>query len=166
MFKKEIKTMQKKRIEFENAKIIFRNFSGRESKFNRDGDRNFCVVIEDEELARKLSDDGWNVKIKPPREEGESALNYIKVKVSYRYKAPKIFMVLPDTNKTVALNEETVGELDYADIITADLVIESSEWNMNGKTGLSAYLRSAYVTIEEDPFSSKYSSYDSSEKPF
>ena len=48
----------------ENCRITFKNFSGKETKFNPAGRRNFAVVL-DEDTAHKLSDDGWNVKIRP-----------------------------------------------------------------------------------------------------
>ena len=41
-------------LSIENAKIGFRNFSGRANTYNAEGQRNFCVFLEDDELAEKL----------------------------------------------------------------------------------------------------------------
>ncbi len=52
----------------EDARIIFRNFAGKEGMYNRDGDRNFCVIL-DPKLASQMAEDGWNIKILRVREE-------------------------------------------------------------------------------------------------
>lgn len=141
-------------IIIENARIMFRNFSGEETQFNRKGDRNFCAVIDDPEKAARLREDGWNIKELPARDEGDEPTYIINVAVSFEKKPPRIFMVTG--SKKVEIGEEMVGCLDFAEIKHVDLVINPYNWSTRTGAGVKAYLHTLYVTIEEDPFAYKY----------
>jgi len=142
-------------LRMEGARILFRNFTGRETDYNRLGDRNFCLALG-EELAEELVQDGWNVKRRVSRDEGDPDLLYIKVNVKYSAKSrpPKIVMV---TSKgRTELTEDLVELLDLPEIASVDLVVRPYHWTIKGETGISAYLKLMYVTIKEDEFELKY----------
>lgn len=139
----------------EGVRIIFRNFSGKEGQYNREGDRNFAVLL-DETVAAALATDGWNVKWLKPREEdeGEDPQAYLQVSVNFKGRPPRI--VLLTSTKRRNLDESEVEDLDWVDIKNVDLIVRPYEWTVNGKSGIKAYLQSIYVTIEEDALEKKY----------
>lgn len=137
-------------LQIDDARIIYRNFAGRGDKYNREGDRNFAVVIPDEEMAAQLTDLGWNVKIKPPREDGDAPFMYLPVKVKFNDRGPNVY--LKTGNIQNRLDEESVGLLDNIDIIGVDLDIRPYDWDVNGKMGRTAYLQSIRVVQDVDRF--------------
>ena len=150
-------------IMIEDARLIFKNFSGEESKFNRAGNKNFCVVL-DHDMADDLAAEGWNIKYLRPREDGEEPTPYLQVTVAYGNIPPKVIMIA-GRNKT-PLDSVSIGTLDYAEIANVDLVIRPYNWEVNGKQGIKAYLKTMYVEIEQDAFASKYDFDDDEEVPF
>lgn len=141
----------------EDVRIMFRNFAGEKTRFNAAGSRNFCVAL-DRELADDLTNEGWNVKVLPPKDDYDDELYYLPVSLQFGAYPPNIYLVC-GKRKTL-LDETTVDMLDHAEIVTSDIVIRPYDWNVNGKTGRKAYVKSLYVVIESSRFEDKYRDYE------
>lgn len=141
-------------LEIEDARIIFRNFAGVGSKYNREGDRNFAVIVPNDEIKDQLVEAGWNVKIKPPRDEDETPFMYLPVKIKYSNRGPSAYLV---SGKNVTrLNEDTISALDEVDIQSVDMDLRPYDWDVNGKQGRTAYLQAINVIQNVDRFAARY----------
>lgn len=146
-------------VRMEGVRLIFRNFAGKEGPFNQEGARNFGVVIP-EDVAEAMLNDGWNVKrLNITEEESEAGVEvgtpWLPVKVGYgKGRPPKIVLV---TERGMnPLHEDTIEQLDWADITNVDLMVRPYHYTVQGRTGISAYVQTMYVTIEEDELERKY----------
>lgn len=142
-----------KPLVIEDARLIFRNFQGLEGKYNRAGDRNFCILLGNG-LAEQLYNEGWNVKALKQREPDDPPQPYLHVAVSYKGYPPKITMVT--WKGKTPIDEDMVSFIDQIDIETADLILNPYVWSVNGKTGVKAYLQTLYVVIHENELDKKY----------
>lgn len=141
------------KLKIENAKICSKNFSGAKTKYKAAGIRKFSLIL-DRDIAEQLIAEGWNISVQPAKEEGDSDRYYLDVAVKFEKYPPVVKLV---TSRGVTpLDEETVGQLDYANITNADIVVTPYHWHFNNDEGIKAYLKTAYFTIEEDEFAAKY----------
>lgn len=154
-------------VTIENARLLgggFRNFSGAATKFTPAGERTFTIVVP-EELVEPMMADGWPIKMLPPRDEHDSALPILKIKVHYSptSRPPRIVMVA--SNKKTPLGQDEVGVLDWVDISYVDLIIRGYEWEVNGNSGVKPYLQSIYVVLNESELDIKYAELEEVYRP-
>ena len=137
----------------ENVRIGFRNFSGAEGRYNREGVKTFVVFLETK-FAESIAKDGWNVKFLQPREEGDEPQAFLPVTLAYSNRPPLVALITSHGPRN--LDETTVSMLDWADIVNVDLIVRPYVWEVRGQTGVKAYVKTMYVTIEEDELERKY----------
>jgi hypothetical protein len=154
---------QQNTVVMEGVRLVFRNFTGKEGPYNQEGQRNFGVILP-ANVAEAMADDGWNVKYLKPREEEETEDDtqtpWLPVKVGYGKGRPPKIVLVTERGRTT-LNEDTVDMLDWADITNVDLIVRPYHYEVRGSTGISAYVQTMFVTIEEDPLEKKYADMDS-----
>lgn len=148
-------------LQIDDARIIWRNFAGIGDKYNREGDRHFTLLIDNEELANALINDkneygvGWNVRVKPPRDEDEEPFVTMKIKVKFTGRGPNVYLKTGDA--MIRLDEESIDCLDKIDIASVDLDIRPYDDIVSGKPFRAAYLQSMCVTqAVTDRFADRY----------
>lgn len=146
-------------IRISGARLIFKNFQGKKTEYNDEGNRNFGVLLDDD-LAEQLKADGWKVKYRPPREDDPDQYEQPWLSVKVRFNPYPPIAVLINSRGKKKLTEETIDQLDWSRIVNCDLIIRPYNYPaIKGRpAGVSAYLKAIYVTISEDEFEEKYAS--------
>lgn len=151
-------------IVLDNVRLLFRNFSGMPGPFNDEGERNFCVALPDD-VAKSMEEDGFNVRWLTPREEGDPSQAILKIRVKYEKRdgtptrPPLVVMISQKPDGSLAkttLSKEMLPILDWAEIINVDLSFNPFTYSAAGRSGLSAYLKSIFVTIRVDELEARY----------
>lgn len=142
-------------LQVDDARIKFPNFSGKPSRYNREGDRNFLLVIDDPNDAERLIEAGWNVKIKDAREEGEPPYMQMKVNVKFNNRGPAVYLQ-KENGRPIELDEESIGILDDIDILSIDMDIRPYDWVRPEGSGRTAYLHGMKVVQKVDRFAAQF----------
>ena len=146
-------------LEIEDAQIKwpFSHFDGREDTFNQEGDHNFTVIIPEDD-ALKLEAEGWNIRKMDGYEEGDPPEYTLKVKISYRFEPPKIFLIKGE--RKYRADERDLADITRATAEQIDVIVTPSRWVHGQNSGISAYAKEIYAKVKESRFSARYADYE------
>jgi len=145
-------------ITLKNVQIIYKNFEGRE-EFNQVGNRSFHVLL-DPVTADVLETQGYNIKRKPPLEEGGEEFIHMKVKVNFKGRPPTVALISKSKGTRNTLDADTVQLADHADFERIDITINPYDWRLkSGQTGRTAYLQEFFGFLYESPLEQLYGHY-------
>lgn len=138
-----------------DAVIRWRNFEGRQDRYNAAGARNFTIFLNEHD-SNRLTELGLNVKTLPVREgfEDQPPQDILKVKVNFNGRPPRL--VLVTHRGRTELDADTARLLDFAQIKKVDLIISPYWWEVEGNEGVAVSLKAIYMTIVEDELEMAY----------
>lgn len=131
-------------LRLKHARLIYRNFSGVESKYNAKGSMNFSIILPDP-LAEELLNEGWRVKLRTPL-QGDP-FYHMPVVVSYDRKPPEAYLM--STSSVVKLSKDTIALLDDVEVEDADVMVAPS-------SNMKPYLRKIVIKQVEYSFDRDY----------
>ena len=144
-------------INIYDGEIAYSNFSGRPTQFNPNGGVRTVTFVIPPDIADSLIADGWHIR-EQIFDDGTSRF-LLEAKITFKTRTgqirdPKIFIIRNDG--VIHITEDTVSTLDRMEIVNAEAVIGPFYWDWGGKSGITAYVNSLYITVKENPIDEKY----------
>ena len=133
--------------------MSYRNFTGKPDKFHPNGTMgNFWIFLA-EDKAHELENRGFNIRWKENRDGKMEAK--LQIFVRFEHVPPQIYTVTTGS-APVLIGEEDLDEMDNDEITNVDLIVNPYSYDVNGRTGVKAYLKKGYFKLMDDPYLTKY----------
>lgn len=147
-------------LEIEDAQIkwAFSHIDGREDRFNEAGEHNFQLIIP-EDRVEELRAQGWVIRSLDGYEEGDPQEHLLKVKISFKYEPPRIFMIR-NGRKFRVESPRDLSDVNRSTTKRIDLVVTPSRWTYGRDTGVTAYVKEMYATVTGSRFADKYADFE------
>ena len=161
----------KEQLVIEDAKVLFHNYAGLQTDFNKAGNRNFDVILPDNDMAIAMGEKGWNVKIRRPKDPEDDPYYTLNVKINMDSHWPpnieqqvrgrdpipydKSMLGEPDPNDPTKYKNGSKG-LDGTNIDRIVFVINGSPWESQFGKGIKAYLDQFYFEKKAPVYGSFY----------
>lgn len=151
------KWVEKVEIENVNVKWTWSHFDGRDP-MSGDGNYNFTAIL-DREQAMALLEDGWPVKEHDPYEEGDDPEFTLKLNISWKIEAPRVFLIKND--RKFRAEPDDLADIRRDSTEQIDVIFKPSFWTREGgRSGVTAYVEEMYVKIRQSRFASKYDDFE------
>jgi hypothetical protein len=154
------RTGQRETVTIRDARIIYRNFTGKKGPYNEEGERSFSILL-DAGLGGELSERGLNVKPIRQRDEDEEPMFHLPVAVSYKIRPPRVYTVTGDgvrlPLRKQIMPEDVVHMMDLLDLGDCHMVLSISNYDVRGTKGKKCYLQSFFGHVLMDELEQEYS---------
>ena len=156
----EVTASRQNKLEIVGGQMKYANFSGKPSKFNADGKRNFELLLP-EDAAYTLADAGWRIRKNGYDEKlGKRRTGDVNDKLDDPEFRLKVNVNLDSTNppkmfkktskQLVPLDSSTCGSLDYTDV--SDIFVEINGYDSAHDGHYSGYLKTIVATVGDSMF--------------
>lgn len=134
------------------------HFDGRADTFNDEGDHNFTIILP-EKTAKEMLELGWTgIKENEPYEEGDLPEWTLKAKISYKYEAPRVYLI--KNGRKFRAEQDDLRDIRRDTCQQIDVILTPSRWVNGPRTGVTAYVKELYAEVKQSRFADKYEDYE------